>query len=317
MSKIRILVANEPANLGGVEAWRIFWPLDLLERTYPDHLEFVYSRGQILPYEFFQCDLVFCCRPYDASHVEAISMAKLHGKPVIIDFDDNFLNVTSGHADFKRVYGKGQFIKACVELADAIWVTTPALKETYQHPNCTIIPNAILPETLPTEPNGDTGSVLWRGDFAHAEDLMCWRAEYERMIQRIDKFYWLRYMPSWANSEKTNGKVFFHPDWIPTQVYLDTVRGYKPAAIWKPLLPAAINDGKSNISWIEATYAGGVCVTNYANRPGWECALRELPRKDSDFRAAWQRSAEHIRQHYDLRAWNEVRFSQILKLVNR
>lgn len=314
MSKIKILVANEPANLGGVEAWRIFWPLDLLERTYPNDIEITYSRGQILPYEFFQCDVVFCCRPFDVSHMEALKMAKLHQKPVIIDFDDNFLSVPTGHTDFKYLWNKGSIVKTCVSMADAIWVTTPALQAAYEHPNTKVIPNAILPETLPTEPNGNTGTVLWRGDVAHAEDVACWRGEYERMLQRVEKFIWLYYMPSWASD--STGKTLLNPEWIPTQIYLDTLRTYKPASIWKPLLPCPINDGKSNISLIEATYAGGVCVTNYAGKSGWECALRELPRKDADFRNAWEKAAEHIRQHYDLIAWNEVRFREILKLVN-
>lgn len=314
MKKLRVLVANEPANLGGVDAWRIFWPFDLLERTYPDEIEFVYSRGQILPYEFFQCDVVFCQRPFDASHMQALQMAKMHRKPIIIDFDDNFLNVPTGHADFKYLWNKGSVLAQCLQMADAIWVTTPALKEAYQHPNCTVIPNAILPETLPAEFNGNIGTVLWRGDVANAEDVACWRGEYERMLQRVEKFIWLRYMPSWASD--ASGKTLLNPEWIPTQIYLDTLRNYKPAAIWKPLLPCLINDGKSNISLLEATYAGGICVTNYARKPGWEYALRELPRKEADYATAWQRAADDIRQHYDLRAWNEVRFREFLKLVN-
>ena len=47
--KIRILVANEPEPIGGVTCWRMYWPLDHLDRNYSDTLEIRYSRGQIIP----------------------------------------------------------------------------------------------------------------------------------------------------------------------------------------------------------------------------------------------------------------------------
>jgi hypothetical protein len=317
MNKIRILVGDEPSTLGGVEAWLIFWPLSLLERTYRDSIQITYSRGQVLPYEFFQNDILFVTRPYEASHVYAIDQAKKHGMKVILNFDDNFIDVPPGHGHFHNLYDKGKNVAHCIALADAVWVTTPALHEAYSkyNPNCTIIPNAIRTELLPEKANGNTRTAMWRGASAHMEDLWTWRPEYERMLKRLDNFFWVGYIPTWAVKQDptTNVKMIM---WQETATWFEFLKSMNLCAIWKPLLPAAINDAKSNISWMEATIAGGVLVTNYAGRPGWEYALRELPRNTQAFADAWERSAEHIRQHYDLRAWNEVRFREILKLAN-
>ncbi len=314
MRKIRILVANEPAPLGGVEAWRIFWPLDLLERTYPDTIEVVYSRGRILPSDFIQCDLFFCARPAEMSHFQVISTAKSFGKPVIMDFDDNFIGLPTGHGDFNELLGKETSVRQSIALADQLWVTTQSIADAYKHPNTVIIPNAILPELLPDKPNGNTGTMLWRGASAHIEDLWTWRTEYERLSRRIKRFIWIGYLPTWASN--VTGMNVEYAKWVETQQWFEFLKAQNIAAIWKPLLPAPVNDGKSNISLLEATLAGGLCVSNYAGKPGFEHAWRELPKKESDFVDGWQRAADHVREKYDLRAWNEVRYREILKLVN-
>mgnify|MGYP001285210950 CR=1 FL=1 len=316
MNKLRILVANEPAPLGGVEAWRGFWPLTLLERTYGDYLQITYSRGNIFPHEFFQHDILFCCRPCDESHTRTLRAAKSHGLKIIIDFDDNFLNVPYGHADFKYLAFAKKPVLECLALADAVWVTTPALKEVYgaHSKNCVIIPNAILPEELPDEPTGFNGFAMWRGAHAHVEDLWTWRSQYEQILKRIKQFLFIGYMPSWAE-KKTEATVNFLL-WVETQEWFQSLRSMRPCAIWKPLMPAAINDAKSCIAFLEATIAGGLCVTNYAGKPGWELAWKELPKKDSDFENGWRNAAEHVREHYDLRAWNEVRYRELLKLTH-
>lgn len=317
MNKIRILVGDEPSTLAGVEAWRVFWPLSLLERTYGDSLQITYSRGQVLPYEFFQNDILFLTRPYLPQSIYAIDQAKKHGMKIILDYDDDFTDVPPGHGHFDRLYDKGKNVAHCIALADQIWVTTAALQKAYSkfNQNTIIIPNAIRTELLPEKANGNTRTAMWRGASAHMEDLWTWRPEYERMLKHLENFFWVGYIPTWAvkQDDKTNVKMIM---WQDTATWFEFLKSMDLCAIWKPLLPAALNDAKSNISWIEATVAGGVLVSNYAGRPGWECALRELPRKDAEFEAAWQRSADHIRQHYDLRAWNEVRFREILKLAN-
>ena len=69
--------------------------------------------------------------------------------------------------------------------------------------------------------------------------------------------------------------------------------------VWKPMIDCRFNDHKSNISWIEATMTGGVCLTNYTGKPGWEYSTKEFPNyKESCM--LWEKSKEAIIEKYNL-----------------
>lgn len=85
--------------------------------------------------------------------------------------------------------------------------------------------------------------------------------------------------------------------------------------MWKPLTVNAFNDCKSNIAWIEATMAGGVCVTNYAGKGGWADSLPDFTDDPELVRDTWELSKEVILEHYNLLKVNEARFESILKVL--
>jgi intein/homing endonuclease len=71
----------------------------------------------------------------------------------------------------------------------------------------------------------------------------------------------------------------------------------------------------SNIAWIEATLAGGICVTNYATKPGWEWAVDHFT-DNADFIASqWAASRAAIVEHYNLEKINSIRYHHILRVL--
>lgn len=318
MQKIRILVANQPEPIGGVTCWRMYWPLDHLERTWGDALEIRYAREQIFPADLYWSDIVLCYRPSEPAHIAVIEEALRLGKKILLDYDDDLTAIPVGHPEFFRLGTKAEFVKKGIALADAIWVSTEALKETMGHANTMVIPNAILPEVIAPEPAkwDDTRCAVWAGSPAHREDADAFKQDYKFLRKHVDEFIWVNYMPTWASSKKEYGGAILSP-WIHTELYFQSLYAHNTVAIWKPLITSQFNACKSNIAYITATAVGAVCITNQAGTTQWEYALRNFPRNETEFREAWTTAAADVRTHYNLCRWNEVRLREILKLVNK
>ena len=316
MRKVRILIANEPEPIGGVTCWRMYWPLDHLERTWGDALEIRYSRGPIIPADFYWCDVLMCFRPSEPTHLLVIEEAKRLGKKVLLDYDDELTKMVVGHPEFWKLGTKSQIVTKAITLADAVWVSTEQLKQNAKHPNCTVIPNAVLPEAIATAPaNWENKTIVWAGSAAHREDADAFKEDYRALLRASNRFIWLNFMPTWASMGNDEGKAVLSP-WVHTEEYFQFLQKHNTVAIWKPLISNDFNVCKSNISYLTATMVGAVCVTNQAGTPQWEFALKHLPRTKSEFEKAWHIAAADVRTHYDLNAWNEVRLREILKLAN-
>lgn len=333
--KIRILVINPPEEINGITWWRVFRPFMLLARKYP-HLEIRFNPGRLSDSDFLFTDIVFAYRPTNPEHAPILAKAREWCK-VVIDFDDDMLNVPLGHPLFREFVGRADYINSCIALADEVWVSTEPLKKVYADanrdflnrqrrqspdlngfstPNFTVIPNAVLPSDLPDRANGNTKMAVWRGGDLHTDDLELWRSQYGQILRAVNTFQWALFMPSWGRVADYKGRIDYMTDYIPTDKWAAYLRSLKPSLVWKPLVPNDFNKSKSNIAWLEATCAGGICLTNLAGAAQWENATKDVPKFDEFYIHLWQKSAEAVREHYDLDAWNEVRYRQILNLAN-
>lgn len=315
MRKIRLLIANEPEPIGGVTCWRMYWPLDHLQRTYPDLIEVVYSRGPIFPADLYQADVVMCYRPSEPAHMAVIAEAKRLGKPVLLDYDDDLTSIATGHPEYWKLGTKAHIVKSSAGLADEIWCSTEALAKTFEGARTVVIPNAILPEAIAPKPaDWKNKTAIWAGSAAHREDADAFKADYTAIIKKVDHFIWVNFMPTWADSYTERARVDLAP-WIHTEQYFDTLRNWNTVAIWKPLVSNQFNACKSNIAYITATAVGAVCVTNQAGNLQWEYATRHLPRDEREFAAIWEAAADDVRHRYNLAEWNAIRLERIFALA--
>lgn len=85
--------------------------------------------------------------------------------------------------------------------------------------------------------------------------------------------------------------------------------------VWKPLQDNQFNASKSNIAWIESVLAGGICVSNFAGRPGWEWAVDTFTNNPDFIASQWAASRDAILKHYNLLKVNELRYQHILKTL--
>lgn len=309
--KIKILVIDD-AVLDGVGWWRNSEPFTALEKMYGQYLDIEHGGENVDFRKVKMADVVVRFRPNSQKSLEFLQVCKAVGTKIILDIDDNLWKIPPGHPIFLDSLGWGETLHEIYDLADVVWTSTDELKyQVGDLGRCETMPNAIHPYELPDDPAKWTGSAMWRGNDKQVGDL--YRPEIvEWFSSNADKYDWTfaGYVPDYPFS----GNVRFQKRLQPLAYFLG-LKSNRANIMWKPLTANPFNDAKSNIAWIEATMAGGVCVTNYAGKAGWECALPEFTTDYDEIVAVWEKSKDRILTNYNLETITEKRFQSILDLV--
>lgn len=310
--KTRVMILNEPEAIGGVTWWRMYRPLVLLERAYGSNLEIQWNRGgNVLPIDLLTVHVVIAFRPSEPGQLAVLQMAKKHGVRIIADYDDDLLNIPLFHSMYEALGLKAHITKGCIELADMLWVSTPTLAKALGHPNTVVIPNSVLPEEVPDDPNPLTKVAMWRGHWMHYSDLWHQESTYQDIMKRCSRFDWHGFLPPFQHDRD---KVTFNVI-TDALTYFQTTRESGVNIVWKPLLDIPFNHSKSNIAWIESTCLGAVCLTNFAGRPTWEYGIPKLTFEQSKLHDTWARSRVEVRVNYSLLDANLIRYQTIQALA--
>lgn len=311
MTKIKILILNEPEGLNGVTYWRMYEPMKMLEAMYGDQVEIIWNRGMLLPIDIERADVAIAWRPSTPAQLSVIAQVKESGIKIIADHDDDLLNVPSGSPAFNAYFQSGNDISKILSLCDMVWTSTEQLKKVYNHPNSHVVPNAILPEMIAANPNPITKTVMWRGDYNQVEDLYAGKETYFNITKKCNYFLWCGYMPTWKHPEHAK-----YVPWNSLGGYFKFIRSIGPNFIWKFMRKEVIfSHGKSNISKIEAIVCGAVPLTNFYDMPTWEHSFREISWKESEVFGAWEAGRDDVVKNYNLEAWTHTRYRLIASLV--
>lgn len=266
-------------------------------------------------------------RPCNNDHVNMIMLANRANCKIIIDYDDNLFQVNQYNPTFWFYQDMKINILKCLRMADAVWVTTEGVKNAYYkfNQNTVVIPNAhndyLFPVAEKKSFNTNTKYVLWRGGTTHEEDL------YERAHQLIDI---INSNQNWTFNfwghcftylEMRCGNNYIRKDPVDTLQYFESLLDYNPNVMIFPLANNEFNKCKSNISWMEATYAGAAFFGNTdlpefnnhcINISELQAGLNENYGLLSDFN---RRSWEHIKENLLLSNINQLRHNSILELL--
>lgn len=322
---IKILIL-EPTYLSNTGYWRLYRPLEIMRRLYPGVFQLTYKRQEMAYADIMEHDLVITRRPSGsdgAALIKLLKKARSLNRHVIFDEDDAVMQCPRNHelySTYRTKEVREQYVQA-LECASQFWFSTPAFLETI-HPQGLVIPNAILPSDLPEKPAPDLGLIGWQGKSIQAHDVIL--AGWDWYNENKGK----QRAPSPGNPSHMNTWVFYgwepplrHLDNTELIGYMDDVDAYMEAfrttpinAMWKPLIECAFNNHKSNINWLGITTAGGYCITNYAGKPGWEYASKEiLPYNEAC--ELWAASKAHILENYNLLTTARMRAQSIFALV--
>ncbi len=215
------------------------------------------------------CDTVILQRPYDENHLGIILQAKLMSKRVIADYDDNLLKLPVYHPVYKTYKENREFTEECIKSCDEIWVSTETLKKEFSvyNKNIFVIPNAHNDYRFPVEGKLENNpahrTVFYRGGSTHKIDLF----RYAERICNVAKafkswrFFMLGEIDNWEFQE-ISGLInnIYVANKIPLIQYFKHIYDFNSALAICPLANNDLNNSKSNISWIEATYCGSAFI---------------------------------------------------------
>lgn len=217
-------------------------------------------------------DIVFLQRPATTFALNLAKTALKIGIPVVIDFDDdlsgvpsynptsNYYNSQAAKTILNQIYN----LKSSLTNKIAFTVSTPYLKErlvSYGASNVHVVPNALNVDIMgiPIYARNTTSvfDVSWRGSHTHDRDLYQWS---NIINTSFDKVEYIGFEPIFIRN--TDG---FVPPAHVFEFYSQTLKERSRKFFFVVLEDIPFNRSKSNIAWIEATWAGSVVLA-----PDWE-----------------------------------------------
>lgn len=331
---IRVLTIA-PAINDGTSFYRLGGVLPYLEKEYSDvRIKDLSGRDNLDWSDYASYDVAVFQRPFIKPHLITINMLKLMGVKVIIDYDDDVLNLPIHNPYYANYKANEQTIKDIAKAADHIWVSTNGLVETFKeyNDNITVIPNAhndyLFPVSLKRNFNDKTKKVAYRGGTTHEVDVYSQLNDWIDIINKNKKteFYFLGARFPYLESRCGDNYII-----IPGTHILDYFRNFhklNPNIFIYTLEDTKFNRGKSNISWIEATYSGAAVIAPEFLpefiRPGisnFTGSLKEIFDKvksdNNVLKLMNDVSWDYIKAKLLLSNVNQQRYNSIVELKNR
>lgn len=319
-----------PANMvDATSFYRAIGPLGHLRRTCPWlNIQIV---AEVTWPILEMCDGLFLQRPFTPNMVQLCDRARAQGKPIWVDHDDDVFNVPDDNPCFDTYANPRtqQCVARVIASADFVTVSTEPLRTLYGglSSSLDVVPNALM-HTIVGEPMDEWRQnpvVLWRGSDTHKRDLMQHADQLVDAAKRHPsvKFHFSGYRPFFIAERLGDQCVINGP--LDIVDYFGLLRTVRPQVVVVPLADHKFNHAKSNIAWIEATYAGAIVVApnfvewqrpgviNYNGADDIGRALDEALSLTPEATAArWRESRDYIDRHLRIERVNGAR-EEIIK----
>jgi hypothetical protein len=265
-------------------------------------------------------DVLVYLRPSTADSLKTIQHAKAMKKTVIVDYDDDFFNISESSPAYQYII-REECQTVTLEsamLCDHLTVSTLSLKESFVNKGVEtskihVVPNAWDDYYRSFNPKLNlTEKFFMRGDRNAYNDIMSQfyqirkaSTKYEFItLGEVTDFYFYWKMKS------------YH--YITVPFYFDKLADnfFQSRVMIKPMINNVFNRAKSNCSWIEATAAGMVLVASKLpefNREGIETAedfyqsIEKLMKHESYAKNKFEKSVDYINENLLLSKVNEQR----------
>lgn len=216
-------------------------------------------------------DILYLERPSNYDFHTACTIAKDFNIPLWLDYDDNLFDLPEYNPGYKYFSQKTtkEVIQKCLKLADIVTVTTPELQKVYSNynNNVHIVENAFNDYNYQLENNySKNESLFWRGSETHRNDLLGVGVQMFDLAEKYKKWGWCFVGNNvWFITD--NMKNYYQIDELTVLKYFRFIKQTNAGIQLAPLAFNRFNVGKSNISWIEGTFAGSCCIA--PNLPEW------------------------------------------------
>lgn len=322
-----------PNRMDSTSFYRGMGPLGELKRRMPDLN--ISLAGEVEWSLLELVDVLFLQRPTSDQHLLMAKIAKDEGVPVWVDFDDDLFNVPTDNPSFNSYNspGRKQASAEATALADVVTVSTNHLKQALKGLNedIRVIPNAMPDKYLrhrKVENRNDL--VLWRGSNTHQRDLASLSKQIIEAYQKQPKWAWhFQGWNPWFITESMRNENCFVGEPMPIAEFFKFLGSVSPKVSIVPLHDSSFNRSKSNIAWIEASFAGAACLVpdweewkkpgaiTYRSKEMFQVYLEKIMTPDFDSAKAAATSWEYICDELLLSKINGARESVVRQLVEK
>ncbi len=280
-------------------------------------------------------DMIFLQRPFTDSHRRVFEMAKDNDKKIWLDYDDLLFDVPSDNPTyFKYMNPKvSGDVKFMISNADVVTVSTKALAKIYGKLNkdVRVIPNALNPDLLiHRKPGERKRGILWRGSRTHQKDAFMLSPMILKVSNMEANASWMWHFIGdnlWFLTDRMPHHRTFVMEPMDVIDYHKHIDKLAPTAMMVPLHECDFNKSKSNIAWIEGTFAGAATlapdwaewqkpgVITYASREDFEVKLQGILNGEFDTKALVDMSWKYIMESLTLVQTNKLRLQVICDLL--
>lgn len=326
------ILLHHPSGTDGTSFYRAFGPFNAMAHKDPE-IHLVDGNTEIAWPFLSQFDLVFIQRPASPWHMSLVEMCMEYNVPVWVDWDDNYFDIPDVNPR-KSMYSPFHIdlVRRIAKCADYITVSTHHLLREFSqfNQNIAVVPNALDTRLFDPEAYQEYGrenTILWRGSDTHHDDLDHFKEQIIQLMDETPEYVWafVGYCPEWA-AKHLPAHRFRHYDYAGPIEYVRTLFAIRPTLVYVPMVDSPFNRSRSNVAWIEATYAGAAVVA-----PAWEewsflpCAwYQNREQFIESFRFALRNGETMIKEssHYlyknlKLQTVNDVRFKILHSLVGK
>lgn len=275
MSDLRVLVTY--ADKGGCSFYRLVAPSRVLMSQGMDvtldyqagSIETTVRDGRIISVSPLDYDVVVFQRPLMRNAADAITLVKEQGIAVVVELDDDYWNIqkanyfrdhaqpnTSPHSNHRH-------LTRCLELADLVTVSTPALRRLIPNRNVRVLRNMVPERYLSLEKSDTTewdavgGKTLvgWSGTpETHAGDLsVCGNSVAVACRNHDARFLCIGSEFSANMLGFESGEALFSP-WVDFENYAQAVTVFDVGIV--PLILNPFNQSKSYLKGLEYAALG-------------------------------------------------------------
>lgn len=266
-------------------------------------------------------DTIIISRATTPETLSVIKLAKRLRCRVIIDYDDDCLHLDQYNPMYLYYQQHKKSMTDCIILADEIWVSTAAVKESFRlyNKNIHIIPNALNQHDFPVGkkmPFERKKLASWRGGYSHEGDMYDLGVP-ERLINMVNSnrdWQFNMFGQRFLYYEKRCGDNYVaHPGNDNFVHFQEIMQQNNSPVFFYPLSDTPFNRSKSNCSWIENTYCGSSFFANLAlpefNMPG----ISDLKLLN---KAISEKHWGYMRKQHEL-SWQYIKDNLLLSTVNK
>lgn len=324
-SKMRLLLI-EPNPSDATSFYRSRGVLPFLEKRYPTQFTLQYPKrwDKIDWTDAVQADVAFVQRPAHRHNVHTIALLKECGVGVVVDYDDDIINIKDHNPVYEHYQNNIEHAVACIRMADALIVSTQALKDVYApyNDNIHVIPNAHNDYLFPVSQKADfkyNHVAYYRGGSTHQRDVFINADSIVKMIKENPawKFYFIGDRFHFLEAKTEGCKNHFVMGYQPTLEFLKMVNGMNPCAHFTFLEQTVFNMSKSNCGWLEATYAGAASFAPVGFPEFINKGIIQYANVDASFYSHVQTAGKYLMRDAHNQSWEYIKKNLLLSEVNR